>query len=597
MGMNREEVKKSDTWDLESLYSDEASWEADLAKLQAMTLDLEKFKGKLGDRNELLACFRLFVTFSVLNQNVSLFASRRHDEDQSNTENSVRSGKLTNAHTEMGVKLSFVTPELASYPDEYLKGLLDDEEFADFSEDIKGILRNKEHFLSEVEEELLSKISEVFGVSSEVMEKLTNIDITHDPILCDGEEKELTDGNYTAFLVNPDRNVRGLAMRSMMGSYRGHRETLTATLAAHVKQNVLMAKTRNYGHVIDKFLHGKAIPADVYKTLFDVTGKHAHLLHRYCEVRRKAMGLEELHWYDLYPPIVGSEQRTYTYEEAVEIIRAAVAPLGSDYVETLMRGLTDERWVDRYENEGKQTGAYSGGGYGTLPFILMNFNGTLESVYTLAHEGGHSMHTLLASAAQPYDKYRYVTFIAEIASTLNEQLVSEYLLNSGDIDDATRAFILNKKLESIRSTFFRQTMFAEFEAMLYNEVWNGTVLTPDFMEERYHELNRKYYGPDVIIDDEIRAEWSRIPHFYYNFYVYQYATGISCALHFANQVTNGGDQERENFLNVLRAGGSDDAVAILKGAGLDVTAPDYLLAIMSDFERTLDEFEALIENK
>jgi oligoendopeptidase F len=592
MTTNRSQVEKKDTWDLEALFSTSKEWEKEFEKIVASVGEIAKYKGRLGHRDDLLSCLSRLYEIDRIIEKLNSYTSCRLNEDLGNGPSNERDGKLSNFLSDFGAMVAFIDPELASCNEEYLTTLLSDPDFTDYRMHIDGIIREKAHLLSEKEEALLATVMNSFGAPDRIYSKAQNVDMVFKSVHCDGEKKELTDATYRTFLEHPDGKVRQRAMNNMMGAYAASRNMFTETLGAHVKTQVDLAKARNYDHVMGSFLHGENIPASVYQTLFGVTNENLHLLHRYCDIRKKAMGLRKLHWYDLYVPIISGIDGEYTYGNGVGLIGKALSPLGAEYVETLLAGLTTKRWVDKYENKGKMSGAYSGGSYDGFPYILLNFNGKLEYVFTIAHEGGHSMHTELARRTQTYPLYDYNIFLAEIASTMNENLLSDHLLKGADKN--MRAFILNKKLESIRTTFFRQTMFAEFEAMLYDVVWNGKTLTPDFLEKEYHALNERYYGPGVVVDDLIRHEWSRIPHFFYNFYVYQYATGIAAATYFSKKVLEGGEAERENYFNVLRAGGSDYAIPILQKAGLDVTSPEYLKAIMDEFKDTLDEFEELI---
>lgn len=592
MTIQRKEVKETDKWDLESVYSDSKAWEADLKKVESLAEEIANFKKTLADKKNAFICLKKFFYCCEIFEKLYNYAHRRADEDLGDSENGVLVGKIDGFYAKLGIITAFIEPEFAACDNQYLEELLFDKSFSDYTTFIKSIMRDKKHLLTEKEEALLSGLSEILDSPRNIASKLINVNMSFKPIRCEGGNQELTDGNFRKYLEHKDRRVRKRAMKNTFHAYRNFRDTLSESLTAHIKGNVAIAKARHYPHILDLFLNHNAIPSSVYKTLFSAANDNLPLLQRYCEVRKKAMNLRKLHWYDLYVPIVAGVSNTFSYDKATDIVRKAVVPLGNEYAEKLFAGLTGERWVDKFENKGKMIGAYSAGSYESKPFILMNYNDTLDSLYTLGHEGGHSMHSLFSSLAQPYPKYEYTIFLAEIASTFNENLISEYLLEGAD--KSMRAYILNKKLESIRNTFFRQTMFAEFEAMLYDEVWNGNILTPDYIEKEYFKLNRKYYGPNVVIDDEIHFEWSRIPHFFYNFYVYQYATGIACASYFTKEVLQGGDKERNNYLNMLHAGGSDYPVSILKKAGLDVTKPDYILATMKDFEETLNEFEKLI---
>lgn len=592
MAINRSQVAKKDTWDLEIMFATPDEWEKKLQKVEARVGEITRYKGMLRERINLLNCLNKCDEINQACQTLDCYACYKSDGDLGNGPNYERAGKIRNFLSDFGAAVAFMKPELSRCDEEYLESLLSDPVFSNHHMYIKQVIWTKKHLLSEKEESLLAIIDNSFGAPNRIYSKATDVDMAFKPIFCDGEKRELTNTNYHIFFEHPDRKVRIRAINSMFGSYAAQRNVFTEVLGAHVKAQVDLAKARNYDHVLDSFLYANKIPSLVFQTLFSFVNKNIHLLHRYCEVRKKAMGLRKLHWYDLYVPIIGGVDSEYTYDDGIDIIGKALQPLGTQYVDILLTGLTTGRWVDRYENKGKASGAYSGGSYDTVPYILLNFTGKLDDIYVMIHEAGHSMHTELARKAQPYSVYEYDIFLAEIASTMNENLLSEFLLKNAGMD--MRAYILNKKLECIRTTFFRQTMFAEFEAMLYDSVWNGKTLTPDFIEKEYYALNKRYYGYGVVVDDLVRYEWSIVPHFFYNFYIYQYATGIASATYFTKRVLKGTEAERENYLNLLRAGGSDYSISILQKAGLDVTNQEYLQAIMDEFDKTLNEFEELI---
>lgn len=594
MALSRKDVKKEDTWDMESVYPTVEAWEKDFEALKGMPEKLQTFKGKLGDKEKLVEYLELSKEIDLIFDKLYIYANCRADEDTGNSQNTERMGRFMQLFSAISSAGAFFSPELSQQTTEYLENLLNDPKLTDYDNTFKDIIRVKPHLLPAEQEELLSKFSEILSAPSNISEKLRDSDMKFPSVQVekDGEKKdeELTGATFVFLRQHPDRNVRSQTAKQYFETYKQFRETLATTLNTHVRNAVIDAKLRGYKGMMEYFLFENNIPEVVPQNLFEVVGSHIHLLHRYGEVRRVALGIKELHWHDLYVPMVKDVENSFSYEEAVRLTLEAAGPFGTEYMKMLRAGLMDERWVDKYPNQNKRNGAYHNGCYNTLPFVMMNYIGSIDSVSTLAHELGHAMHSQLAKQAQPITKYGYSIFTAEIASITNETFLAELLLK--DADPKTKAFIINNQLEAIRTTFFRQTMFAEFEALMYECVWNGGVLTADFLEEKYLELNRKYYGPNLVLNDEVCAEWSMVPHFYYNFYVYQYATGLACAFYFATQVRDGGQEEVDNFLNVLRQGGSDYPTVILKNAGLDVTKKDYLLSIMREFERLLDEFEA-----
>ncbi len=588
----KNDQNQNDEWNLEALYPNVEAWGKDFDEVETMLDVFPNYVGRLGSREVLLDCFESFYCVIRRIEKLYEFANRKSDQDLGNSVNGERLGKIRDFIERFCTATAFIDPELSNCDGRYLTGLLNDVDFADYSMRIKGVFLKKPYLLSEVEEALLASLANSFDAPKRISSQARNVDMIFNTVQCKGEKKELTDANYPAFLQDQNRGVRRRAMKSMLEIYGSHRSMFAEALGAHIKGKVGIAKARGYKHVLELFLHGKGIPMSVHEMLFNVTNDHLHLLHRYCKMRKRIMKVRELHWYDLYVPIVKGVSRNYTYEEAVGLVIKSVKPLGREYVDVLQRGLTTDRWVHKYPSKGKRGGAYSAGFFDSLPYILTNFDGGLIDAYTLGHEGGHSMHTRYACGTQPYPKADYVIFLAEIASTLNERLLSAYLLKSDD--KKMRAFILNKQLEAIRLTFFRQTMFAEFEALLYNSVWKGRTLTADFIEDEYYKLNQRYYGSEVIVDDLIKHEWSRIPHFYLNFYVFQYATGIAAAAYFSKKILEGGADERENYFDMLKAGGSDYPVDILRNVGLDVTKPDYLVCLMNEFGKILDELDELV---
>ncbi len=587
----RDEVSIDDQWDLESVYPNIERWELSFRNVTDSLPGIKVYTGKLNTKAQILDCLDLFFAVDRTLGKLCEFAEHKGNEDLANRENRERVGRARDLNTAFSSATAFIEPELASLEITFLKELLEDRQFEDYDFYLQKVIRNKEHLLSLAEEELLAQFEEIREAPHEIFGKLSDNDLIFPDVEKEGKPIGVTCGSYQVLIEDPDRNVRKGVTGSILSTYKQFRTTFAESLYAHIKQNVVMARVRNHSSALGMFLHANNIPASVYKTLFSVARESLGLLDRYCKIRRKKLKLDDLHGYDLYVPLIKNIKNRFSYDEAVDMVVESVAPLGSNYVQKLKAGLTHERWVDRYENKGKHSGAYSGGAYDTRPFILMNYNGTLDSVSTLTHEGGHSMHKYLAIKAQPSPKHRFVIFTAEVASILNQFLLNHYLLQNAGKE--MRAFVINQELEDIRTIFFRQVMFAEFEAGLYEHVWNGGVLTPDFMEELHYNLNREYYK-SVVIDDLIRSEWSRVPHFYYDFYVYQYATSLACSYYFSSQILNGGKKELDNYLNLLRAGGSDYPINLLKKAGLDVTNPKYLISLMKRFETLLDEFEKIV---
>ncbi|MBU1179471.1 oligoendopeptidase F [Patescibacteria group bacterium] len=595
MDIERKDVPACDRWDIESLYADDEAWNADYEKVLQLCETLQGYKGELDNPETILECLKLHSSIEQTFERLFNFAIRKEDEDTADGVSGKRAGKARELLSKLNTAAAFIGPELSEQPDEFLRQLSLEPDFADYSFSLNKLLRGKNHLLPTEQEELLAKFSETLGIPQLIAEKLRDADMKFPTIVVDGKKVEVSNSNFGVLRQHTNRSVRRLAVEKFFGTYKNFRTTLASALTAHVRCNVTEARARKYQSIMDIFLHSKGLDSSVYKTLFQVANEHLPLLHRYCDIRRRKLGLQQLAWHDLYVPIVDSAKNTFGYNEAVALTLSAVEPLGKEYVEILRKGLTNERWVDRIPNKGKRGGAYSVPNYGGKQFILMNYKDRLEDVSTLVHEAGHSMHSYLAIQSQPFPTYDYEIFVAEIASTLNEILLSEYMLRGAD--DTLRAFIINDQLEGVRTTFFRQVMFAEFEAMLYERMWNGEQLSADDLEEAYFAINQRYYGPDIMVNDVIRHEWSLIPHFYYNFYVYQYATGLSCAAFFSEQILSGKPGALESYMGLLHAGGSDYPAVLLKNAGLDVSKPDYLLALMKKFKEWLDAFDALLPDK
>jgi len=595
MTVERKNMPICDCWDIESLYTNNKTWNEDYEKVMHLSEELLKYKGALNNSETILECLRLHSSIEQIFERLYDFAMRKEDEDTANGISIKRAGKIYELLSKLATAKAFIDPELSNQSDEFLAQLSLEPDFTDYVLYLKKLSRGKKHLLLTEQEELLASLSETLGVPKLIAEKLRDADMQFPKILVDGKRVEVSNSNFGVLREHPDRKVRKATTEKYFGTYKNFRTTLATTLIAHIKYNVTEARARKHQFIMDYFLHNKGMGSTVYKTLFQVANEHLHLLHRYSDIRRRKLGLKKLFWHDLYVPILSSIDYKFEYDKAVEIVLAAIEPLGKEYVATLRQGLTTERWVDRIPNKGKRSGAYSAGTYNGKPFILMSYRDRLEDVSTLAHEAGHSMHSYLAMNAQPFPRYDYTIFIAEIASTLNENLLSEYLLR--DANDTLRSYIINNQLESVRTTFFRQVMFAEFEAMLYERTWNGEQLSADDLEEAYFKLNQRYYGPDTMINEVIRHEWSFIPHFFYNFYVYQYATGLSCATFFSEKILSGEPNALEAYMKLLRAGGSDYPAILLKNAGLDVSKSDYLLALMKKFEEWLDAFDALVPDK
>ncbi len=591
----RDEVDPKDCWDLSSLYADEAGWDRDFAAAEAVLPELRAFRGRLGEGAATLRAF-LDLETGADRRLVRLYnyAARRSDEDTKNSHFSGLRDRMSALVSRSSEATSFFRPELLALPAETLAGYLAATELAPFRVVLDRIVRMKPHTLSEKEERLLALSHEATKAASEIFGQLTNADLTFGTVEDEnGLPVEVTHGRYSSFLQKQDRSVRKAFFETYYRGFFEHRHTLAATLAAGVRRNVFYAKARGYESARQAALFPQAIPEAVYDNL--LAGVHEKLpaLYRYYELRRSLLGLDENHFYDVMVPVVPDVQMRHTYGEAVDLCLEALAPLGAEYTKTLGQGLRGG-WVDRYENRGKRSGAYSSGCYDSEPFILLNFEEqSLSSVYTLAHEAGHSMHSWSSHRAQTPQDADYCIFVAEVASTFNETLLTHHLLSRTD-DPRQRAYIIHREIDGLRGTLFRQTMFAEYEHLLHRRVEENQPLSLDALTGMYHEVLARYFGPDFALDPQLDLECLRIPHFYYNHYVYQYATGISAAIALSQRVLGGEPGALEAYHGFLSAGGSAYPIEILKRAGVDMTSTAPVTSALAHFERRVAELEELM---
>ncbi|MFZ5817753.1 MAG: oligoendopeptidase F [Bacillota bacterium] len=592
----RHEVPVEEKWDLDSVYPSVEAWEQDYSKTEAMIPEVTGFQGKLGESSQtLLKALQTRDQISQLLEQCYVFAHMKEDEDTANSTYQALASRATSLYAKVSAALSFMTPEILAIPTETIKGWLEsDPGLAAYRHELEDTIREKEHVRSHEVEELLAQAAEVGSAPSDVFGKLNNADMKFPRIRDEeGNEVELTNGRYLRFLESPVRRVRQEAFEALYATYAKFRNTLAATHANSVKKDVFFARARRFPSARAMALSRTNVPESVYDNLIATVHRNLPNLHRYMQLRRKLLGLDELHMYDLYTPMVAEVDKKIPYTEAVDTILAALAPLGDEYISVARDGLTDSRWVDIYENEGKRSGAYSYGAYTTKPFILMNYQDTLDSMYTLAHELGHSMHSYLTRQNQPYHYGSYTIFVAEVASTFNEALLTEHLIRTTD-DKKLKMYLINHQLESFRTTLIRQTLFAEFEHITHQKVEKGEALTADVLSEIYYDLNKRYYGTEgMVIDEQIALEWARIPHFYTAFYVYQYATGISASAALSQQVLTEGKPAVDRYLNFLKRGSSDYSTNLLKEAGVDMTSPEPVQQALDLFGRLLDQMEEL----
>jgi oligoendopeptidase F len=588
----RSEIDAKYKWKLEDIYASDAQWEQDFEKIRRMAGEITKYKGTFaGDINKLVQCLKLNDEMLSLNDKLFAYARMRRDEDNAEPRYQALTDRAMALSTEVYAAVSFIVPEIISIDEELLKKSIDEVEgLSVYRQYIYEILRQKKHILSEREEELLALSAEMANAPSDIFTMFNDADIKFGFIKDeDGNEVEVTKGRYSKFMESQDRRVRKDAFHALYKSYGVMKNTLASALSNELKVDKFYATVRKYDSSLSLSLDGDNVPTAVYDNLIATVDKGLPVLHRYLELRKRALKLDELHMYDLYVPIVNEPKKNIPYEDAVKTVIDALSPLGEKYVHDLKKGL-ESGWVDVYENQGKTSGAYSWGSHLTHPYVLLNYQGTINDVFTLAHELGHSMHSYYTNLKQPYIYSEYKIFVAEVASTVNEALLNNYMLEKAS-DKREKAYLLNHYLEEFRGTLFRQTMFAEFEKITHGMLQNGQALTADEFCSIYRKLNEKYFMPEVVIDREIDLEWARIPHFYRSFYVYKYATGISAAVSLSQQILKEGTPAVERYLNFLGSGSSDYPLELLKAAGVDLTEPKPIEDAIKVFESILDELE------
>lgn len=591
----RSQVKVADTWDLSSLYADDDAWEKDFKKFEKQIAGYEKFRGKLGDSAKTLAaCLKFDDDLDRLADNVSGYAFLRSAQDTANSTYQRMTGRYRNVGTKAGEAASFIRPEILSLPTATIKKFLAAPELAPWKLVLERILRYKPHTLSPGEEKLLAMQGEMSDASNNIFRQLNNADLKFGFVKNEeGEEVELSHASFSTFLHSPNRKVRQAAFHQYYTQFKAHENTLAATLAGSIQRDVYYAKARNYPSALEGSLFPDNVPPSVYDNLIASVRKNLPKVHHYLDVRRRKMKLKEIHHYDTYVPILSELDVKYTWNQAVKVVIESLAPLGSEYCGILEKGLMG-RWCDRYENQGKQSGAFSSGTYDSIPYILMNYQATvLDHVFTLTHEAGHSMHSHFSAKNQPHPYWGYTIFVAEVASTFNEQLLSKHLMSKAG-DKKQRAYLLNREIDAIRGTIIRQTMFAEFEKQTHALVEAGEPLTVDKFQSVYRDLLKAYFGPEFTIDDELALECFRIPHFYRAFYVYKYATGLSAAIALSERVVSGGKKELGDYLNFLKGGCSKDPLDLLRDAGVDMGKPAAVDTALAHFGKLVDELDELI---
>ncbi|MCZ0703911.1 oligoendopeptidase F [Natronobacillus azotifigens] len=592
----RDQVSEEKTWRLEDIFASDEAWEKERLEVEVALKEFSEFQGKLAESAETL--YNLLVFQDQISERVGklyTYAHMRYDQDTTNSFYQALNAKAQSLYTKTSSAMSFIVPEILQMNEGKLESFMKEKpELVEYRQSLEEITRQREHVLSEREEALLAEVSEVTSSSAQTFSMLNNADLTFPSVKDDdGKEVELTHGRFINFLESENQQVRRDAFMTMYGTYKKYINTFAATLTGQVKKDNFNAKVRNYDSARQAALDNNNIPEQVYDNLVEAVNDRLDLLHRYVALRKRILKVDELHMYDMYTPLIKDVNMKYTYEEAQEHLLHGLKPLGEEYVNRLKEGF-DNRWVDVEENKGKRSGAYSSGAYGTNPYILMNWQNNLNNVFTLAHEFGHSLHSYYTRESQPFRYGNYSIFVAEVASTCNEALLNEYLVEK-TTDPKEKLYLLNHFLEGFRGTVFRQTMFAEFEHIIHQLAQSGEALTPEKLSEEYYALNDKYFGDEIEKDEEIGLEWARIPHFYYNYYVYQYATGYSAAQSLAAQILDEGESAVERYFGFLKAGSSDYPIEVLKRAGVDMTSKTPILQALDVFEEKLTEMEGLLE--
>lgn len=598
--VEREKVAKEDQWNVEALYPTFAAWQKDLSTAATHSEtpkwpELKKFKGRLGESPQVfIQCLETLLEISRKLAKLYTYAHLRHDEDITRTEYKEAFIQITTLLHSLSEEASWFEPELLSLSEEQIQAILASPEVAPFRFYVEKIVRLRKHTLPPEQEELLARAGKALQAPHKAFSAINDADFKFGKIVDEqGVERDLTHGSYALFIRSQDRNLRERAFKQLFGKYKEYENTLCELLNGEIQGHLFYTKARKYKSCLEAALYPKNIDTSVYHALIKAVHNKIPTLHKYVELRKKILGVQELHYYDLYVPLTKQVNIKMPYKQAEEVVIKAVQPLGSEYQEYLRKGLETERWVDRFENKNKRSGAYSSGCFDSMPYILMNYKDLLRDVFTLAHEAGHSMHSLLSRKHQPYHYSDYPIFLAEVASTFNEELLMRLLLEKATTKEE-KIYLINEKIEDIRGTLFRQTMFAEFELAIHEMAEKEIPITPALLKETYRKLNAFYYGPAIAQDPEIEIEWARIPHFYYDFYVYQYATGISAALALADKVTTGGRKEQEAYLNYLKAGSSRFPIDTLQLAGVDMRSPAPVEAAIAKFDYLVQELEKLL---
>ena len=591
----RDEIPERYRWDLSSIYADDDAFLAALEAARGYPAQLASFQGSVaGSAEKLLTYLQLEDEVDIAFSKLATYAQRKGDEDTREARYQDYTAQVMALYTEIASASAWFAPELLSLSDEQVEALYAAEPGLEhYRRALSHVFRRRAHMLSEAEELILARASDTASSPENVFSLFNDADLSFDDAVdSEGKAHPVTHGSYVPLMMSPDRTLRMSAYEALYARYRAFRNTSAALLGAQTKHLKFHADCRKYASTLESALDATEVPPSVYESLIEAVNAHVEPLHKYTELRKRVLGVDELHFFDLYVPIVEDVEMEFTYEQACELILEALAPLGEDYLRIVREGL-EQRWVDVYETPGKRSGAYSAGGYGMHPVILLNFQGKLDDVFTLIHEMGHSIHTYLSCQEQPSTYSDYVIFVAEVASTVNEVLLTRHLLTTVE-DPKERAYVLNHFLEQFRATLYRQTMFAEFELAANRITERGEGVTADALCDLYAKLNATYYGPSIVVDDSIAVEWARIPHFYYHYYVYQYATSFAAAIALAQQILDEGAPAVERYLAFLGGGSSKPPLELLQGAGVDLATPAPVEAALAQFDELVDEMAATL---
>ena len=592
--MKRIEQKVEDTWCLEDMFESDDFWEEEFGRLQRMIFQYEDFEGTLGESaDRLLEYLKFNDETNLLMERLYVYANMRYHQDMANSMYQEFAARAQKLMVEISGASAFAEPEILEITTEKINIFFNENpELETYKRYISEILRGKNHTLDKKTETILAKSRQMANAAENIFSMYNGADIKFPSITTEeGEEIEITHGNFVPLLESVDRDVRKAAFEGVYETYGKMRNTLAATFAANLDQANFYAQVRNFSSAREMYLYGSNIPESVYDNLIETVHKNMDKMHKYVSLRKKILDVSELHMYDLYTPIAKAPDTKYSFEAAKDIVLEGLAPMGEEYIKVLEEGF-DNRWIDVYENEGKRSGAYSWGAYGTHPYVLMNYHGTLDHVFTLAHEMGHAIHSYYSDANQPYVNAGYKIFVAEVASTCNESLLIQHLLKITE-DEEEKTYLINHFLEQFKGTLYRQTMFAEFEKIAHSMVQNGEGVTADRLCGIYYNLNKEYFGDDIVIDKEIELEWARIPHFYNPFYVYQYATGLSAAIALSKRILEEGKPAVEDYMKFLTGGSSQDPIELLKIAGVDMTSSEPIETALELFGNLLEELQKI----